>query len=83
MVEKKHPRDMHSNEMSSCFIHSCLSVFALADVTVHIDKWKTETVLQSSFTSKLLNLGQVTRERIPPGNRNIITIEAFCQGLNA
>uniref|UniRef100_A0A672SI19 Shieldin complex subunit 2 n=1 Tax=Sinocyclocheilus grahami TaxID=75366 RepID=A0A672SI19_SINGR len=51
-------------------------ILLITDVTVHIDKWKTETVLQSSFTSKLLNLGQVTRERIPPDNTNIITTEA-------
>lgn len=51
-------------------ITQCFCV-ALSDVTVHMDKWKNETVLQSSFTSQLLNLGQITKERIPQGTREI------------
>lgn len=58
-------------------------ILLITDVTVHIDKWKTETVLQSSFTSKLLNLGQVTRERIPPApqNLNCHTLRRLCTHL--
>ncbi|KAL1263066.1 hypothetical protein QQF64_005805 [Cirrhinus molitorella] len=58
-------------------------ILLITDVTVHIDKWKTETVLQSSFTSKLLNLGQVTRERIPPAPQNLSghTLRTLCTHL--
>lgn len=58
-------------------------ILLITDVTVNLDKWKTETVLQSSFTSKLLNLGQVTRERIPPApqNLNSHTLRMLCTHL--
>lgn len=58
-------------------------ILLITDVTVHIDKWKTETVLQSSFRSKLLNLGQVTRERIPtaPQNLNSHALRMLCTHL--
>ncbi|XP_016352892.1 protein FAM35A-like, partial [Sinocyclocheilus anshuiensis] len=58
-------------------------ILLITDVTVHIDKWKTETVLQSSFTSKLLNLGQVTRERTPlaPQNLNCHQLRMLCTHL--
>ncbi|KAA0717892.1 Protein FAM35A [Triplophysa tibetana] len=45
-------------------------ILLITDVTVHMDKWKNETVLQSSFSSQLLNLGQITRERIPQAWRD-------------
>lgn len=58
-------------------------ILLITDVAVHIDKWKAETVLQSSFTSKLLNLGQVTRERIPvaPQNLNSHSLRTLCTHL--
>ncbi|KAK7148676.1 hypothetical protein R3I93_012883 [Phoxinus phoxinus] len=58
-------------------------ILLITDVKVHIDKWKNETVLQSSFTSKLLNLGQVTGERIPPApqNLNCYTLRMLCTHL--
>ncbi|KAI7805184.1 putative protein FAM35A [Triplophysa rosa] len=58
-------------------------ILLITDVTVHMDKWKNETVLQSSFNSQLLNLGQITRERIPqaPQNLNPHTLRELCTHL--
>ncbi|XP_052006456.1 uncharacterized protein LOC127660363 [Xyrauchen texanus] len=58
-------------------------ILLITDVRVHIDKWKTEIVLQSSFTSKLLNLGQVTGEHCPqaPQNLNCQTLRTLCTHL--
>ncbi|TRY90553.1 hypothetical protein DNTS_002671 [Danionella cerebrum] len=58
-------------------------ILLITDVSVHIDKWRSETVLQSSFTSKLLNMGQITRERIPiaPQNLNCHTLRGLCTHL--
>lgn len=39
----------------------------LTGIRVHEDKWRGETVLQSTYTSRLLNLGQVTSSLCPSG----------------
>lgn len=44
--------------------------FALAGVRVHVDKWQGETVLQSSYMSQMLNLGQITQNHNPQGNKH-------------
>ncbi|KAK3554007.1 hypothetical protein QTP70_019124, partial [Hemibagrus guttatus] len=56
---------------------------ALTGVTVHEDKWRGETVLQSSYMSQLLNLGQITQSHNPeaPHNVNIHTLRALCTYL--
>lgn len=37
---------------------------------VHEDRWRGETVLQSTFSSKLLNLGSAAASTPPPGTGN-------------
>uniref|UniRef100_A0AAQ5ZDS2 Shieldin complex subunit 2 C-terminal domain-containing protein n=1 Tax=Amphiprion ocellaris TaxID=80972 RepID=A0AAQ5ZDS2_AMPOC len=38
---------------------------------VHEDRWRGETVLQSTFSSKLLNLGQITASTSPPVSQHV------------
>ncbi|XP_060782285.1 shieldin complex subunit 2 isoform X2 [Neoarius graeffei] len=40
-------------------------ILLITGVTVHVDKWRGETVLQSSYKSQLLNLGQLTQSHNP------------------
>ncbi|KAI4894272.1 hypothetical protein NFI96_016299 [Prochilodus magdalenae] len=58
-------------------------ILLITGVTVHEDKWRGETVLQSSYISRLLNLGQVTQDRTPqaPHNVNIHTLRTLCTHL--
>ncbi|XP_030628252.1 uncharacterized protein LOC115810460 [Chanos chanos] len=58
-------------------------VLLITGVTVNVDKWREETVLQSSYASRLLNLGQVTRDcglQIPQ-NVNGRTFRELCSHL--
>ncbi|KAB5581513.1 hypothetical protein PHYPO_G00176580 [Pangasianodon hypophthalmus] len=59
-------------------------ILLITGVTVHVDKWRGETVLQSSYMSQLLNLGQVTQGHNPqaPQNVNIHTLRALCTHLH-
>ncbi|KAF5895742.1 protein FAM35A isoform X1 [Clarias magur] len=58
-------------------------VVLITGVTVHVDKWRGETVLQSSYMSQLLNLGQITQTHQPqaPQNVNVHTLRALCTHL--
>ncbi|XP_027030648.1 shieldin complex subunit 2 [Tachysurus fulvidraco] len=58
-------------------------ILLITGVTVHVDKWRGETVLQSSYMSQLLNLGQITLGHNPeaPHNVNIQTLRALCTHL--
>ncbi|XP_046884859.1 shieldin complex subunit 2 isoform X1 [Hypomesus transpacificus] len=55
----------------------------ITGVMVNEDKWRGETVLQSSYTSRLLNLGQVTTSRSPPVPQdvNAQTLRSLCSYL--
>uniref|UniRef100_A0A8C8I0L5 RHD domain-containing protein n=1 Tax=Oncorhynchus tshawytscha TaxID=74940 RepID=A0A8C8I0L5_ONCTS len=55
-------------------------VLLITGVMVNEDKWRGETVLQSSYSSKLLNLGQVTGSSSPlvPQNVNGRTLRSLC-----
>ncbi|KAM8859070.1 shieldin complex subunit 2 isoform 2-T3 [Spinachia spinachia] len=46
-------------------------VLLITGLQVNEDRWRGETVLQSTFTSKLLNLGQVTASASPPAPRHV------------
>lgn len=41
----------------------------MTGMTVHVDKWRGETVLQSSYMSQMLNLGQTTERHSPQGDK--------------
>ncbi|XP_060782284.1 shieldin complex subunit 2 isoform X1 [Neoarius graeffei] len=58
-------------------------ILLITGVTVHVDKWRGETVLQSSYKSQLLNLGQLTQSHNPqaPQNVNVHTLRALCTHL--
>ncbi|XP_076142014.1 shieldin complex subunit 2 [Alosa pseudoharengus] len=58
-------------------------VLLITGIRVHEDKWRGETVLQSSYTSKLLNLGQVTNSLCPsvPQAVNRRTLGELCAHL--
>ncbi|KAI5107842.1 protein FAM35A isoform X1, partial [Silurus meridionalis] len=58
-------------------------ILLITGVTVHQDKWRGETVLQSSYVSQLLNLGQVTQGHNPqaPQNVNVHTLRCLCTHL--
>ncbi|XP_053357632.1 shieldin complex subunit 2 [Clarias gariepinus] len=58
-------------------------VVLITGVTVHVDKWRNEAVLQSSYMSQLLNLGQITQTHQPqaPQNVNVHTLRALCTHL--
>ncbi|XP_037394448.1 shieldin complex subunit 2 isoform X2 [Pygocentrus nattereri] len=59
-------------------------ILLVTGVMLHEDKWRGETVLQSSYISQLLNLGQITQDHTPqaPHNVNIHTLRALCTHLN-
>ncbi|KAL6102273.1 shld2 [Pungitius sinensis] len=46
-------------------------VLLITGLQVNEDRWRGETVLQSTFTSKLLNLGRVTASASPPAPRHV------------
>ncbi|XP_008286545.1 shieldin complex subunit 2 [Stegastes partitus] len=46
-------------------------VLLITGLQVNEDRWRGETVLQSTFSSKLLNLGQITASASPPATRHI------------
>ncbi|XP_072534459.1 shieldin complex subunit 2 isoform X2 [Salminus brasiliensis] len=58
-------------------------ILLITGVTVYEDKWRGETVLQSSYISRLLNLGQITPDHTPqaPQNVNIHTLRTLCTHL--
>uniref|UniRef100_A0A3P8SM96 Shieldin complex subunit 2 n=1 Tax=Amphiprion percula TaxID=161767 RepID=A0A3P8SM96_AMPPE len=43
----------------------------ITGLQVHEDRWRGETVLQSTFSSKLLNLGQITASTSPPVSQHV------------
>ena len=45
-----------------------IPVLLFSGLMVHEDKWRGETVLQSSYISQLLNMGQITQDHTPQGN---------------
>lgn len=47
--------------------HLLYAPFFLSGLQVNEDRWRGETVLQSTFSSKLLNLGQIAASASPPG----------------
>ncbi|KAM6922890.1 shieldin complex subunit 2 [Lycodopsis pacificus] len=46
-------------------------VLLITGLQVNDDRWRGETVLQSTFSSKLLNLGRVTASTSPPAPRHV------------
>lgn len=52
--------------MLSLLLMLCLR----SGLQVNEDRWRGETVLQSTFSSKLLNLGQITASTSPPGTKS-------------
>ncbi|XP_076830158.1 shieldin complex subunit 2 [Brachyhypopomus gauderio] len=59
-------------------------ILLITGLMVHVDKWRGETVLQSSYQSKLLNLGQVAQSHTPqaPQNVNVHLLRALCTYLH-
>lgn len=55
--------------LAPLFLQSLNSVTVpcLTGVKLNEDKWRGEVVLQSSYASRLLNLGQLTSGLPPPG----------------
>ncbi|KAJ8014430.1 hypothetical protein DPEC_G00040140 [Dallia pectoralis] len=55
-------------------------VLLITGLVVNRDKWRGETVLQSSYSSRLLNLGQVTGSHSPPVPQNVSgqTLKLLC-----
>uniref|UniRef100_A0A3B5BAV5 Shieldin complex subunit 2 n=1 Tax=Stegastes partitus TaxID=144197 RepID=A0A3B5BAV5_9TELE len=47
-------------------------VLLITGTEVNEDRWRGETVLQSTFSSKLLNLGQITASASPPGSSSML-----------
>ncbi|XP_037394449.1 shieldin complex subunit 2 isoform X3 [Pygocentrus nattereri] len=45
-------------------------ILLVTGVMLHEDKWRGETVLQSSYISQLLNLGQITQDHTPQAWRD-------------
>ncbi|KAM4607984.1 shieldin complex subunit 2 isoform 2-T2 [Polymixia lowei] len=58
-------------------------VLLLTGVEVNHNKWRGETVLQSTYTSRLLNLGQLTTTTSPPVPQNVNgrTLSSLCEFL--
>lgn len=52
----------------------------LSGLRVNEDRWRGETVLQSTFSSKLLNLGPITTSSSPPGTNTTLNL-CFCHPL--
>ncbi|XP_070772567.1 shieldin complex subunit 2 [Enoplosus armatus] len=48
-------------------------VLLITGLQVNEDRWRGETVLQSTFSSKLLNLGQITASTSPPAPQHVNT----------
>ncbi|XP_069394170.1 shieldin complex subunit 2 [Paralichthys olivaceus] len=46
-------------------------ILLITGLQVNEDKWRGETVLQSTFCSKLLNLGQITTSTSPPALQHV------------
>ncbi|XP_037638068.1 shieldin complex subunit 2 isoform X2 [Sebastes umbrosus] len=46
-------------------------VLLITGLQVNEDRWRGETVLQSTFSSKLLNLGQITASTSPPAPQHV------------
>ncbi|XP_030603397.1 shieldin complex subunit 2 isoform X2 [Archocentrus centrarchus] len=46
-------------------------VLLITALQVNEDRWRGETVLQSTFSSKLLNLGQITASSSPPVSQQV------------
>ncbi|KAK2824712.1 hypothetical protein Q5P01_021887 [Channa striata] len=46
-------------------------VLLITGLQVNTDRWRGETVLQSTFSSKLLNLGQITASTSPPAPQHV------------
>ncbi|KAM9345057.1 shieldin complex subunit 2 isoform 1-T2 [Symphorus nematophorus] len=46
-------------------------VLLITGLQVNEDRWRGETVLQSTFSSKLLNLGQITSSTCPPAPQHV------------
>ncbi|XP_026210216.1 shieldin complex subunit 2 isoform X2 [Anabas testudineus] len=46
-------------------------VLLITGLQVNEDRWRGETVLQSTFRSKLLNLGQITASTSPPAHQHV------------
>ncbi|XP_059214812.1 shieldin complex subunit 2 [Centropristis striata] len=46
-------------------------VLLITGLQLNEDRWRGETVLQSTFSSKLLNLGQITAAASPPAPRHV------------
>uniref|UniRef100_A0A3Q3J4B2 Uncharacterized protein n=1 Tax=Monopterus albus TaxID=43700 RepID=A0A3Q3J4B2_MONAL len=46
-------------------------ILLITGLQVNEDRWRGETVLQSTFSSKLLNLGQVTASTSPPAPQHV------------
>ncbi|XP_042357480.1 shieldin complex subunit 2 isoform X2 [Plectropomus leopardus] len=55
-------------------------VLLITGLQVNEDRWRGETVLQSTFSSKLLNLGQITASTSPPAPQhvNARSLAALC-----
>nr|XP_046257345.1 shieldin complex subunit 2 [Scatophagus argus]XP_046257346.1 shieldin complex subunit 2 [Scatophagus argus]XP_046257347.1 shieldin complex subunit 2 [Scatophagus argus]XP_046257348.1 shieldin complex subunit 2 [Scatophagus argus] len=46
-------------------------ILLITGLQVNEDRWRGETVLQSTFSSKLLNLGQITASTSPPAPQHV------------
>ncbi|XP_054456682.1 shieldin complex subunit 2 [Anoplopoma fimbria] len=46
-------------------------VLLITGLQVNEDRWRGETVLQSTFSSRLLNLGRVTASTLPPAPQHV------------
>ncbi|XP_049927245.1 shieldin complex subunit 2 isoform X2 [Epinephelus moara] len=55
-------------------------ILLITGLQVNEDRWRGETVLQSTFSSKLLNLGQITASASPPAPQhvNARTLSSLC-----
>ena len=56
-------------------------IILLADVVIHEDQWVGETVLQSTFSSQLLNLGSYSS--IQPEEYSSVVSDVVLQDLLA
>ncbi|XP_044069855.1 shieldin complex subunit 2 [Siniperca chuatsi] len=58
-------------------------VLLITGLQVNDDRWRGETVLQSTFSSKLLNLGQITASTSPPvpQHANARSLSSLCSFL--
>ncbi|KAL3971616.1 cholesterol 7alpha-monooxygenase [Sarotherodon galilaeus] len=58
-------------------------VLLITALQVNEDRWRGETVLQSTFSSKLLNVGQITSSSTPPVSQqvNARSLRSLCSFL--